>query len=87
MSTLLSLVKTKAALAEYDKFREHSIAHPDYANTQEAFDQHMAKWDAKKKAVLEAFYEETKDRNAHDIVEYMVIDEWLRELIKKYGGA
>jgi hypothetical protein len=86
VTVALCLTKTKAALAEYDIFREHSIAHPDYAHSQEAFDQHMAAWGAKKRAVLEAFYEETKDRNAHDIVEYMVIDEWLRKLVEKYGG-
>ena len=76
----LKLTKTRKALAEYDAF------HLDYGHTQKEFDKAMDAFNAKRKAVFEAFYEETQDRNAHDIVEYMAIDEWLRKLVEKYGG-
>jgi hypothetical protein len=83
----LKLPKTKAALAEYDrtkKYFQDQIAF--IAGSEEEIDKFLKQWDTIQRAVFTAFAEETKDRNSADIVEYMVIDEWLRNPVAKYGG-
>lgn len=84
----LTLIKTKAALEEWDR------AQPELTRSLSSIDSEegLRLWEAGLEGlwlkVSHAFYEETKDRNSVQNCRLVHPDDpWLRELVKKYGGT
>jgi hypothetical protein len=82
----LNFDNTVVALGEYDRKRPERERLLGAAQTNEEVAQALAVEEAARLLVVEAFYEDTKDRNTRSNLKYLNPDDpWLRNLVVKYG--
>jgi hypothetical protein len=82
----LNFDNTVVALGEYDRKRPERERLWDAAQTNGEVAQAQAAEEAARLLVVEAFYEDTKDRNVRsNLTDLHPDDPWLRNLVAKHG--